>query len=50
MYATVKLLIVGVPLPEYELEIRSGNGQVFSDKEIGNVFVKGESRHARLFQ
>lgn len=33
----------GVPLPEYDLEIRGGNGQVFNDKEIGNVFVKGES-------
>lgn len=33
----------GVPLPDYELEIRAENGALQPDHEIGRVFVRGES-------
>ncbi len=33
----------GVPLPEFELEIRSDDGQLLPDRAIGKVFVRGQS-------
>ncbi|MGF1606660.1 MAG: AMP-binding protein [Rhodothalassiaceae bacterium] len=33
----------GKPLPEYQIEIRDEDGAVLNDREIGRVFVRGES-------
>ena len=33
----------GVPMPEYDLEIRNDNDEVVSDRHIGKIYVRGPS-------
>ncbi|GEQ98441.1 hypothetical protein JCM17844_20780 [Iodidimonas gelatinilytica] len=39
----------GVPLPEYELEIRDEDGASVADREIGRIFVRGASVMSEYF-
>lgn len=42
-------VLCGRPLPEHEIEVRSPDGSVLSEREVGTIFVRGPSLMAGYF-
>ncbi|MXV44467.1 fatty acyl-AMP ligase [Saccharibacter sp. 17.LH.SD] len=43
-------VLCGRPLPEHEMEVRSPDGKILSEREVGTIFVRGPSIMSGYFQ
>jgi len=42
-YATKSVVSCGQPMPEYQIQVRDGQGQVLPERQIGTLYVRGPS-------
>jgi fatty-acyl-CoA synthase len=42
-YATKSVLSCGQPMPEYQIQVRDGQGHVLPERQIGTLYVRGPS-------
>ena len=43
VYATKKTASCGQPMPEYEIQVRDGQGQVLPERHVGTLYLRGPS-------
>jgi fatty-acyl-CoA synthase len=42
-YATKRIVSCGQPMPEYQIQVRDGQGQVLPERHVGTLYVRGPS-------